>query len=81
MEIEDIDRVVSSYGDAAARCAEGGLDGCEVFVPSHLPGQFLAPNANTRTDEYGGSLENRMRFLRRVLESVRLPVVASYGGR
>lgn len=71
MEIEDIDRVVSSYGDAAARCAEGGLDGCEVFVPSHLPGQFLAPNANTRTDEYGGSLENRMRFLRRVLESVR----------
>jgi 2,4-dienoyl-CoA reductase-like NADH-dependent reductase (Old Yellow Enzyme family)/thioredoxin reductase len=71
MEIEDIDRVISSYGDAAQRCAEGQLDGCEVFVPSHLPGQFLAPNANTRTDEYGGSLENRMRFLRRILETVR----------
>lgn len=71
MEIEDIDRVVSSYGDAAARCAEGGLDGCEVFVPSHLPGQFLAQNANTRADEYGGSLENRMRFLRRILENIR----------
>ncbi len=71
MEIEDIDRVVSSYGDAAARCAEGGLDGCEVFVPSHLPGQFLAPNANFRDDEYGGSLENRMRFLKRILEDIR----------
>ena len=71
MEIEDIDRVVSSYGDAALRCAEGNLDGCEVFVPSHLPGQFLAPNANFRTDDYGGSLENRMRFLRRVLENIR----------
>lgn len=71
MEIEDIDRIVASYGDAAARCAAGGLDGCEVLVPSHLPGQFLAPNANHRTDEYGGSLENRMRFLRRVLEDIR----------
>ena len=71
MEIEDIDRIVSSYGDAALRCAEGNLDGCEVFVPSHLPGQFLAPNANFRTDDYGGSLENRMRFLRRVLENIR----------
>ena len=71
MEIEDIDRIVFSYGDAALRCAEGNLDGCEVFVPSHLPGQFLAPNANLRTDDYGGSLENRMRFLRRVLEDIR----------
>lgn len=78
MEIEDIDRVVSSYGDAAARCAEGGLDGAEVFVPSHLPGQFLAPNANTRTDEYGGSLENRMRFLRRALEDIRVKTPAGF---
>ena len=71
MEIEDIDRVVASYGDAAVRCAEGSLDGVEVFVPSHLPGQFLAPNANFRTDEYGGSLENRMRFLKRILQDIR----------
>lgn len=71
MEIEDIDRIVATYGDAAARCALGGLDGCEVLVPSHLPGQFLAPNANLRSDDYGGVLENRMRFLRRVLEDIR----------
>jgi 2,4-dienoyl-CoA reductase-like NADH-dependent reductase (Old Yellow Enzyme family) len=56
MEIEDIDRIFTSYGAAAARCAEGNLDGAEVFVPSHLPGQFLAPNANHRTDDYGASL-------------------------
>jgi 2,4-dienoyl-CoA reductase-like NADH-dependent reductase (Old Yellow Enzyme family) len=78
MEIEDIDRIVSSYGDAAFRCAEGNLDGCEVFVPSHLPGQFLAPNANFRTDDYGGSLENRMRFLRRVLADIRTKTSPSF---
>lgn len=71
MEIEDIDRIVVSYGAAAVRCAEGHLDGVEVFVPSHLPGQFLAPNANHRTDDYGGSLENRMRFLKRILQEIR----------
>jgi 2,4-dienoyl-CoA reductase-like NADH-dependent reductase (Old Yellow Enzyme family)/thioredoxin reductase len=71
MEIEDIERVVSAYGAAAARCAEGGLDGVEVMVPSHLPGQFLSPEANRRTDAYGGPLENRMRFLQRVLQEIR----------
>ncbi|MFO1090337.1 MAG: FAD-dependent oxidoreductase [Hyphomicrobiales bacterium] len=71
MEIEDIERVLASYGAAASRCADGGLDGIEILVSSHLPGQFLARNANQREDEYGGSLENRMRFLKRILQSVR----------
>ena len=71
MEIEDIERVIAAYGAAAARCAEGTIDGVEVMVPSHLPGQFLSPEANRRNDEYGGPLENRMRLLRRVLQEIR----------
>lgn len=71
MEIEDIERIIAAYGAAAARCAEGLLDGVEIMVPSHLPGQFLSPEANRRQDQYGGSLPNRMRFLKRVLEETR----------
>lgn len=71
MEEEDIARVIADYAAAARRCAEGGLDGCEVFVTSHLPGQFLSPAANAREDGWGGLLENRMRFLMEVLRAVR----------
>lgn len=71
MEADDIERVIADYGTAARRCAEGGLDGVEVMVSSHLPGQFLSPESNRRTDEWGGPLENRMRFLRRVMEEIR----------
>ena len=74
MEEEDIARVLADYAAAARRCAEGGLDGCEVFVTSHLPGQFLSPAANARGDRWGGSLENRMRFLMEVLRGVRAAV-------
>ncbi len=78
MEEEDIARVLSDYAAAARRCAEGGLDGCEVFVTSHLPGQFLSPAANVREDRWGGSLENRMRFLMEVLRGVRRAVPADF---
>jgi 2,4-dienoyl-CoA reductase-like NADH-dependent reductase (Old Yellow Enzyme family) len=74
MEEEDIARVIADYAAAARRCAEGGLDGCEVFVTSHLPGQFLSPAANARDDIWGGPLENRMRFLMAVLRGVRASV-------
>jgi 2,4-dienoyl-CoA reductase-like NADH-dependent reductase (Old Yellow Enzyme family) len=74
MEDEDIARVLSDYAAAARRCAEGGLDGCEVLLTSHLPGQFLSPAANRRDDRWGGSLENRMRFLMEVLRGIRAAV-------
>ncbi|WGV16070.1 FAD-dependent oxidoreductase [Fuscovulum ytuae] len=74
MEEEDIARVIADYIAAARRCAEGGLDGCEVFVTSHLPGQFLSPAANHRQDQWGGTLENRMRFLMEILRGIRLEV-------
>ena len=78
MEMADIERVISDLGAAARRCQEGGLDGCEVSVFSHLTNQFLTPAINKRTDEYGGSLENRLRFTLETLEEVRRQVGDDY---
>lgn len=72
MEDEDIARVVKSFADAAKRCKDGGLDGCEVSAAhGHLIDQFWSPSVNARTDKYGGTLENRMRFGIEVLEAMR----------
>jgi len=67
--------VIDGYGDAAVRLREGGLDGVEI-VASHgyLPAQFLNPHVNLRTDEYGGSPENRVRFLAEIMANVRSKV-------
>ncbi len=74
MEAADIRRVVSAYGDAAVRCRDGGLDGVELLATGHMIDQFWTPAVNRRTDDYGGSLENRMRFSLEVLEEVRMRV-------
>ena len=69
---EDLQRLVASFGAAAGRAAEGGVDGLEVH--SHewfLHSQLINPLWNTRTDRYGGSLENRMRFLLETLQAMR----------
>lgn len=71
IEVEDIERIINQFADAALRCKQGGFDGIELLSHSHLIGQFLSPITNRRTDEYGGSLENRMRFATRVVEAVR----------
>lgn len=71
IEKEDIRRIQRDYRQAARRCREGGLDGVELEAYSHLIDQFWSPYTNWRDDEYGGSLENRMRFGMEVLESVR----------
>ncbi|MCT8331594.1 oxidoreductase [Albidovulum sediminis] len=62
MDDHDIARVVKAFGAAARRCKEGGLDGLETLAAGHLIGQFMSPAMNKRTDRFGGSLENRMRF-------------------
>jgi 2,4-dienoyl-CoA reductase-like NADH-dependent reductase (Old Yellow Enzyme family) len=75
MEDFDIRRVVRAYGEAARRCRDGGLDGVEVSAyAGHLIDQFLSPRMNRRTDRYGGSLDNRLRFAFEVLEQVRSAV-------
>lgn len=67
-----ISEIIEGYGAAARRLEEAGLDGAEI-VASHgyLPSQFLNPKLNVRTDCYGGSFDDRMRFLREVISVVR----------
>ncbi|CAM3041282.1 oxidoreductase [Pseudomonas plecoglossicida] len=67
-----IDEIVQGYASAARRLHQAGLDGVEV-VASHgyLPAQFLNPRVNLRSDGYNGGLEQRLRFLREVLDAVR----------
>lgn len=71
MEDHDIARVVKAYGEATSRCRDGNLDGVEIEAYGHLFDAFLSPRTNSRTDEYGGSLENRMRFGVAVLTEMR----------
>ncbi|MEO2156284.1 MAG: NAD(P)-binding protein, partial [Acidimicrobiales bacterium] len=71
MEHSDIRRVVADFASAARRAAAAGLDGIELVATSHLIDQFWTPLVNHRTDEYGGSLTNRLRFTFEVLEAIR----------
>ncbi|WP_040214529.1 NAD(P)/FAD-dependent oxidoreductase [Clostridium polynesiense] len=70
--VELIKEVVESFGDAARRAVEAGFD-CVEFHAGHnyMPHSFLSPYFNKRTDEYGGSFENRVRFLIECIESIR----------
>ena len=72
MPVSFVREMIGCYGAAAARVARAGLDGVEV-VASHgyLPAQFLNPRTNLRTDSYGGSAENRLRFLREAIAAAR----------
>jgi 2,4-dienoyl-CoA reductase-like NADH-dependent reductase (Old Yellow Enzyme family)/pyruvate/2-oxoglutarate dehydrogenase complex dihydrolipoamide dehydrogenase (E3) component len=72
MSRDMIAEVAESYGIAAGRCQLGGLDGVELHSGhGYLIHQFLSPNANRREDEYGGSFDNRLRFLREALRACR----------
>jgi len=72
MEVEEIEEIVGNFGKAARRLKEGGFDGVEVMIGhGYLLNEFLSPAMNKRTDEYGGSLENRMRIIFQILDSVR----------
>jgi len=71
MSISQIDHLVDAYGKAARRVKDAGFDGVEVHGGmGYLLAQFLSPRTNQRTDNYGGSLGNRMRFPLRVVERV-----------
>ncbi|KYF79537.1 NADH:flavin oxidoreductase [Sorangium cellulosum] len=68
----DIERVKSSFASAARRASEAGYEWLELhFAHGYLANSFLSPLSNARTDEYGGSFENRSRFLVETLEAVR----------
>ncbi len=72
MTKEDIRRTIRAYAEAARRVREAGYDMVEVLAcTGYLICQFFSPTINLRTDEYGGSLENRMRFGMEVADAVR----------
>ena len=72
MEMEDMEVVVDAFARAAILAGEGGFDGLEIDMgPESLLRQFLSPLSNLRQDEYGGSLENRMRLSLKVINGIR----------
>ena len=67
-----INEIVEAYAMATTRVRAGGLDGVEILGAfGQLPAAFLSPLTNKREDEYGGTLENRMRFLHELIDAVR----------
>jgi mycofactocin system FadH/OYE family oxidoreductase 2 len=75
MEIEDIKECIEYFAKSAAHAVEGEFDGIELQVGhSSLIRQFLSPATNFRKDDYGGSLENRLRFCLEVIDAVRRTV-------
>lgn len=75
MTKEEILTTVRKYGEAAKRAQAIGFDAVEIHCGhSYLMSQFISPYYNKRTDEFGGSVENRLRFPRMVLEEVRRQV-------
>ncbi len=72
LSIDDIKALVKSFGTAARRAVEAGFDLVEIHAAhGYLIHEFYSPLSNTRSDEYGGSFENRTRFLKEVVSEVR----------
>jgi len=79
MTRDEIKMVVQQFADAARRVREAGLDGIELHACNgYLINQFLSSGINDRKDEYGGSLENRARFLLEIMAAVRKEVGADF---
>lgn len=79
LSVDDIHEIVQAWGDAALRCKEAGFDGIE-FHGGHgyLIHSFISQYTNKRTDEYGGCFENRLRFVREIMEATRAKVGKDY---
>lgn len=76
---DEIELVIDAYAQAARRVKEAGMDGVQLHAAhGYLISQFLSPFVNRRTDEWGGDLEGRMRFLRAVCQAVRAQVGPQY---
>ena len=74
LTVDEIHELVASYGRAAANAKAAGFDLIYIHAMAYLMDQFLTPAWNHRTDEYGGSLENRMRFMMECIDSARAAV-------
>ncbi len=79
MTIEEIQYIITAFAQAAKRAKKAGFDGVEIHgAHTYLINQFLSPYYNQRTDQYGGSLENRMRFLKEIYDAMRKEVGKEY---
>lgn len=79
MTEDEIWEVVRAFGDGAKRAKEAGFDGVQVHgAHAYLLSQFLSPHANRRKDEWGGSLENRLRIHREIYRDIRQKVGEDY---
>ena len=75
MTKEDISHLIKSHGKAAGRVKQAGFDGVEIHAAhGYLLSQFLCPHYNIRTDEYGGSIENRARIILQIYDEIRKTV-------
>ena len=72
LETEEVEDLVKDFAAAAVRAQKAGIDGVEIHAGhGYLITQFLSANDNYRTDKYGGSLENRQRFLLEIIAAIR----------
>ncbi len=79
MTEEDIQGIIDAFGQAARRVEEAGFDGVQIHgAQGYLVSQFLTPRSNLRRDKWGGSLENRMRFVVEVARSIKQSVSSDF---
>ena len=79
LTVTEIQRIVRQFADAAVRCKRAGFDGVQIHAGhGYLINQFLTPYTNRRTDEYGGTPQNRVKMLRDVYRSIRIEVGNAY---
>jgi len=79
MTTADIHQIVTSFGQAAHRAKAAGFDGVQIHAAhGYLLSQFLSPAFNQRGDEYGGTVENRVRIILEVLQNIRQVVGRNY---
>ncbi len=79
IEVSEIHEVVEGFARSARNMQKAGFDGIEIQAShSYLVAEFLTPAHNKRNDQYGGSLENRMRFLTEIIDAVREAVGSEY---
>jgi 2,4-dienoyl-CoA reductase-like NADH-dependent reductase (Old Yellow Enzyme family)/thioredoxin reductase len=79
MTTDQIGELIDAYGKAAVRVEEAGMQGAEILAGNgYLFSQFFSPVLNRRTDEYGGSFENRIRFLLEALRAIRAATSSAF---
>lgn len=79
LTVAEIEDIVAGWATSTANLVAAGADGVEIHAAhGYLPAQFMSPLTNRRTDDFGGSFENRLRFMRMVMEAMRSVMPAGF---